>query len=386
LKQKKRNDLRIIIFVVITLVLVLIILLGILNVAKKTIETDEDINVSIDKEPNSIKEIIEKHESIYIKEEGISVLSIYVNFKYDLYDEKGNSNKRFFDRIVDEIAEFRKASFNLIDEKKNIRIEVRFNVEGNYTVKINEEEDYYEKIYGDAYVELQETKRAEEQPMTVEAIELNNLIQRGMYFAGAKLGDKIDLSEGYSLYKDGTIKTRNEKGMVKNIIFLEGYKEKVVLDVLVETPLEKINEIYKKVAFGSVRDGYLGYINNYIYIFFYEDEISAYGYSYRENPVFERNLEEYLNDEDLSKFAESVRLNWMSFYDTYEYDEEQQNLYITIPILGVEINIENNNPKGIILYSNYYFTDKTRRYIKDGFITVNIEDYIHVIEKERRGI
>ncbi len=53
---------------------------------------------------------------------------------------------------------------------------------------------------------------------------------------------------------------------------------------------------------------------------------------------------------------------------------------------GFEIDIEDNNPKGIILYSNYYFTEKTEKYVEDGLITLREkQDSVEKIEKERRA-
>ena len=52
---------------------------------------------------------------------------------------------------------------------------------------------------------------------------------------------------------------------------------------------------------------------------------------------------------------------------------------------GYEINIEENNSKGVILYSNYYLTDTTRELIlKDKITFKSKENAVDKIEKERR--
>jgi phage-related protein len=72
-------------------------------------------------------------------------------------------------------------------------------------------------------------------------------------------------------------------------------------------------------------------------------------------------------------------------YDEYEYDEEAKNLHISYPYIGVDINIKNNDSTGITLYSNYYFTDKTKRFIAEGKITLDSKtDAIYVSELNRR--
>jgi len=374
------------IIILILLLMILIVLITVVNFLTKEQETNGGLSITnTEKTPTTIKEVIEKSESVYIKETGDIVLNIYVDFKYDLYDKNGESNKIFFDQIIDNIIELRQENFCLIDEEKDINIQVIFSSNGTCTIKINGEEDYYRKINGDTYFKLQEASRPEEEKMTVQSMELSDIINGGMGYTRAGLGEGTDLNNGYTLYKNATIKTRNDKGIAKNIVFLSGYEPPVIKDIKVGTPLKEINETYKQVAFGSIRDGYLGYILEDVYIFFYEDEISVYGYSYRQSVTFEEDLEEYLKNKDLEKFAESVIFNWSRLYDLYEYDDVRQNAYITVPLLGVKIDIRNNNPSGITLYSNYYFTEKTKRWVKDGLITVNPEDYIHIIEKDRRN-
>ena len=148
--------------------------------------------------------------------------------------------------------------------------------------------------------------------------------------------------------------------------------------------LDEVYNINPDNSFGSVSDGYLGYKEADYYLFFYDDEVSVYSYAYRYNDIFEEALEKYLDDKNLEEFVNKLVKAWKA-YDYYEYNPETQDAYILYSNRGIEINIKNNNPEGITLYSNYYFTDVTRKYVKDGLITFKYnEDLIDKTEKQRR--
>ena len=149
--------------------------------------------------------------------------------------------------------------------------------------------------------------------------------------------------------------------------------------------LHEIAESEKNYDFVSVDKGYLGYRHNEFYLFFYEDEVSAYTYSYKRNTVFEDYLKEYIETKDLDRFVKNLSIDWLA-YDSFEYDEETQCAHILYSTRGVEIDIKDNNPKGITLYNNYYLTELTKKYVKNGYISLNpYEDLVEKTEIERRN-
>lgn len=200
------------------------------------------------------------------------------------------------------------------------------------------------------------------------------------------LDEGIELDNGYISYNDGTIEIRKTlTNIVRNIIFTNKYDGDVVKNVNLKTSLKEILELYPENSFGSLEKDYLGYLSNDFYYFFYDDEISVYGYTYKEDEKFEKILEKYLEDKDLDKFVSSIKAS-LRYYDYLEYDPDIKKAHIMFSNRGFEIDIEDNNPKGIILYSNYYFTDKTKKYVEDGIITLREkEDSVEKIEKERRA-
>ena len=149
--------------------------------------------------------------------------------------------------------------------------------------------------------------------------------------------------------------------------------------------VEKVFELEPDIDFGSVSQGYLGYRQLDYYLFFYNDEVSIYTYSYKKNTKFEELLQEYLKTKDLGKFVKLLSKKWMA-YDYLEYDEEKQNARIMYSTRGVDINIENNEPKGITFYSNYYLTDYITSLVKTGVVSFEPdEDLVQKYEFERRN-
>lgn len=201
-----------------------------------------------------------------------------------------------------------------------------------------------------------------------------------------ELGEGKELRNGYVSYKDDSIQLRTTLiKTVRNIIFTNKYtEEEIVKGVTTKTSLKEIKELYPNNNFGGIDKDYLGYITDDFYYFFYDDEISVYGLTYREDTKFEEILTKYLEDKDLEKFVNSIK-STLRYYDYLEYDPEIKKAHIMFSSRGYEINIEENNPKGIILYNNYYFTDTTSKYVEDGLITLNEhENLVEKIEKERR--
>lgn len=217
---------------------------------------------------------------------------------------------------------------------------------------------------------------------------LSALRVRGMNTSiiSSELGEGKELRNGYISYKDDSIQLRTTLiKTVRNIIFTNKYDEdEIVKGVTTKTKLKDIKELYPNNNFGGLDKDYLGYITNDFYYFFYDDEISVYGLTYREDNEFEKILTKYLDDRDLDSFVNSIKTT-IRYYDYLEYDPEIKKAHIMVSNRGYEIDIEGNDPKGIILYNNYYFTDTTRDYVKRGLITLNqYDDLVEKIEKERR--
>ncbi len=376
----------IIMIAIILLLFLLFLLIYSLALLNKEQELNNSITANIVSEPKTTQDVIERYNGKYVKEEN---KKIYVIFSKDLFDENGESNENYFNNIIRDLKPFYKnQSFEIIDEEKDININVKYNENEDYAVTINNIENFFKMINGKSYVEVERTHITDDSSIIVTNSYLNKLLMNSMYLSEIKeeLGEGKELKDGYTSYQNGTIKIRTvPTKAVRNIIFSEDYEGNITSKINSRMSLTEINNINSKNAFGSIQDGYLGYKEGNFYLFFYNDEISVYSYSYKYNKDFEELLSQYIETKDLDTFVNKLINKW-KVYDYYEYDEKEKNAYILYSNRGIEINIKNNDSKGITLYNNYYFTDKTKEYVKNGLITLDSKnDLLDKMEKERRN-
>ena len=363
-------------------------LLIVLQYYLKKQDANSNNNVSFVTEetsPQTIEDVIKKYESEFIKQDGNT---IYVIFAKDLYDENGNSNKDFFYNLANDLTIFFPLeNFEVIDEEKKIDLMAEFNTEtDSHIILINNLENFYEQSDGNSYTKVEKSEIVKPSAIYVQNGYLERLVSNQMFLSSIKeyLDEGKESENGYISYENGTIKLKlAPNDSVMNIIFSEDYGYSILTDVESDTPLTKIYELHNDNTFGSLSDGYLGYRSNNLYYFFYGDETSVYGYSYRRNDTFEKLLEEYLNNKDLDKFITELSEKMLS-YDVLEYDKDIKKATMIFPTRGIEIKIEDNNPKGITLYSNYYFTDMTKEMVKNGKISYSTDDLVEKYEIQRR--
>lgn len=359
---------------------------------KKLLENKQDLENSVYDNSatySNMKSLLEDYGCVFVKEVKSPTEAIYLYFGKNLYNDDGTNNKDYFESLINACSKKLSVTrFYLYDSKKDIQIEINCDLEkGELSYKINNQSNYFDKLDGDLYVEVEKnTEIAKYQAIPSTYNILLKLVENNMFISsdfGNLEGRTAD--NRYNYYLNKTIKARVSAGRVRNIVFLSSFEENVLHDIKVGTDLNDIKNEYSDNAFGSIAEGMLGYRTKDLYLFIYEDEISAYGYSYYEHTKFETYLSEYIQNRNLELFANQVTSLWQS-YEAYEYDKDNGKLYLAYPAIGVIINIENNNPMGIKLYSNYYFTATTKRYITEGKITlVSTEDALYNLEKERRA-
>lgn len=334
----------------------------------------------------TLENILKKHNTEYISDE---LNKVYVIFGEDLYSKDGRSNEQYFVDIVEDIEQFyEKSTFRIVDEEKNIEILASYNYEkDDYEIIFNGIDDFYKKTNGRNYVEVDEVSIIEPSVLFISNGYLERLVLKSMYFSAIQdyLTESIELDDGYISYPEERLKVKLAPNKtVQNIVFFKEYDGKILSNIDMTMSLEEIYELHPDNSSGSVNEGYLGYRNGDLYYFFYKDEVSVYGYSYSKNENFEKILSNYIEDKDLDNFVENLKSK-LKVYDEFEYDPEIKRLYMTFPTRGIEIDIWDNNPKGITLYSNYYFTNTTKKLVKDGIIDLNSkEDLVLKYEKNRR--
>lgn len=388
-KNKKANF---IIILSIVLLLMLAVIMQILIISLKNKEQPKN-NISIDNgttkdaEVKTVKEIIENAGSKYINmNEGISI-KIYVDFKYNLYDENGKSKKGYFYDIIEQIVELKKEDFYLIDEGKNIEIFVVYNKENaKYKVTINQLENFYDETDGNTYVDLSKTEIVHQNAFGINNQIYTSLQLKGMYYANTVIvtGQKEKLPNGYYIYPEEHIKAKLAGGKVLNLLFDSDYEGEIAPNVYVKTKLKDVEIKYPKPGFGSSQEGFLGYRSSKDYVFLYEDEVSIYPYQYKENEYFDKYLSDYCSTGDLDKLVSDFTTEWSSYFE-FDYDAESQNLKLVFPTRGIAMDIKNNDSKGITIYNNYYLTDTVKELIKNNKISINPdEDLLFITEQNRR--
>lgn len=374
------------IIILVSIVLFFCVLCFLIYMLRELTIEENLANISQNNDSETVQSVIEKFDSKLIKEEDNI---IYIEFAKDLFDESGNSNEEYFNKLIDKMKIFySKSNFTLIDNKKHIEIVAEFIEGDNYSIKINGEEGYFEKIKGENYAKATNVTIGYKSIIFTINSYLKALQVTGMNprFIKSGLDEGIELDNGYVSYNDDTIQIKTSLiKTIRNIIFTNKYtEEEIIKGVTTKTPLKEIEKLYPDYNFGGIREDYLGYITEYFYYFFYDDEVSVYGLTYREDDKFEEILIQYLEDKDLDKFVNSIE-SILRYYDYLEYDPEIKKAHIMCSSRGYEIDIEENDPKGIILYNNYYFTDTTRELIRQGKISVNEDvNLVDKIEKDRR--
>ena len=394
MKSRSGNPNFIILIIIGLLFLLLLIMATMLQILGDAENTNNSVNITVStntakpsKNKKNAQDVIEAYGSKYIKLEKNIFIKNYVNFKYDLFDENGKSRKQYFYDMIEEIVEIEKESFYLIDNEKNIEIFVVYDKnKQTYSVRINNEEDYYEKTNGEIYADLQKSEVAKISDFSLSNNLLLRLTGNNMYYDGTELSsqDRVELENGYFSYNDGAMLARLKSGRVLNILFNEKYEQLIALDTYVNTSLEKVKEKYSNLAFGSISDGYLGYRTDDAYIFLYEDEVSVYGHQYSANTYFDTYLKDYCETGNLEKLYKDFTTDWTNYFEN-EYNPENQSLKISFPTRGIEIDIQNNDSTGIKIYNNYFLTETVEELIKANKITLIADkDLVHITEQARR--
>ena len=383
----KESQKKLVILGIIIAILLLIFLLiwFYIQYLKMKDEVDSQVAASSVIPETTTSDIFDDNNVKVYREEGNK---IYVDFEKDLFEEDGSSNQEYFEKVIDELNELKpRSDYYLVDEEREINIHVIARSNGTYSYEINDLSEYYDRVDGEVYSKVSDSKiKRSESNFVFENTFLFNLIARSPYLSSIeeKLGEGRDLENGYKSYQDGAILIRTSPvKAVRNIIFTSLYDGDITGEVKVGTPLEKIKEVYPGYSFGGLSEGYLGYITEHYYYFFYPNEVSVYTFTYKENSKFENILKKYIDSGDLNTFVSRISASY-SVYDSLEYDEGMQDADILFSNRGIGIKIRENDSKGITLYRNYYFSEYTRNLVKEGKVSYSEEDLVDICEKERR--
>lgn len=368
------------------LLFLMITLLKVIEENEEVLNNPNDTEIIEEKELTK-KDIVEKYNSKYITE-GVDYIEVVLS--KGLFNEDGSSNQSFIEDLMNDLIPFYTPSdFYIVDEEKEIEVYARYNEESEgYEFVINKIEEFYSKVDGESYVKVDDTRIVYGNLFATDNYLLDKLQMYDFYFSkiSENLDEGVELDNGYTSYQNGEILIKNAPtGAVKNMILTKDYSDKITTKIHSDMSLKEVIEAEPAYGFGGLNDGYVGYRHRAYYLFFYDDEISIYTYSYKKNSTFEELLKMYLEDKDLEMFVKRLSKKFMA-YDYLEYDKDIQSAKIRYSTRGVDINIKNNDPKGITFYNNYYFTDYTKSLVKSGIVSFEPDkDFVEMVEIERRN-
>lgn len=381
MKKKTKNSKKkyIIIIAIILIILTAIIVAIIRKTNKKEFTTMEDFT--------SIKEVIEYLGCTYIKEKKSSDknydIDAYVKFKVDLYDEDGNSEENFYNRLITMIATVTKyKNVRIFDEEKNITIEIQCDTENGQMERylINGVEYYFFKE--DSKRNLENIKEEKEIDLNIKSNELNEAINNDWITRDVNFGSKDSEFENYDIYFDEGIEVRNTYRKIFNVIFTEKYGKEVIEGIKVGDSIEDVKKKLGEPLFSSDGDSVIGYKSKEIYIFFEKDEISVYRVE-NEDKTNDINkiISNYMNDQNMNNLITEILDKWED-YDTYVANDEEFSLIYTLR--GLEIKINGLDSDGIYLYSNYKYDESDKeKFSNSEDIMFKTENLIEKTENTR---
>ena len=380
-QNKKNYKKRIIVLFV--MIFILLLALGILGILEKR-NNEKNIEIPYEK-ISTIKEVIEYYKSIYIFEEKSTeksiYLDVYVEFLKPLYEDNEKSNEKYFNELLKDCAKvLRYRSFNLIDKKNEINIKVICNNGKIKTVIINGIEDYF--IYTDSQISMKNYKEIETIPIEVNSEILQNCINnnwnKDVYF-----GERDSIYDEYYIYFDEGIKVRIIKGKIYNIVFTKSYNKTVVNNCFPGIDFDYVKTVLGTPTFENEEKNIVGYKGEKFYVFFTDDEISIYRNSTIEADDFFKLADEFISQKiDLLEFMNELTYIWP---DYSEYTYNNTSIYISYPLKGVEITLNNGDINGILVYNNIKSSlSKITRYLENtNFVSKLQIDLVFEAEKCR---
>lgn len=379
-KQKRA----IIITVIAILLLLILFIAAIIATISRDFHTNNNIDVSTGF--SSIKQIVEYHESKYIKDyydkyESFST-KIEVEFKYKLYDGD-ESNEKFFNSVINDIAKFiNYTNFEIIDSKNDIKIQVTCSNRKIQTIIINDIEDYF--IHMNSQIELAKYEEIKTVSMQASASVLQNLISNS-WQSDIDFGSRDEVFKNYFIYFDEGIEYKKIGSTVYNIVFTSNYNDYVV-DYI--TPTASIASVKATLGTPSFEDkdlNIIGYKGNDFYAFFSGNDISIYKKISSDYTEFWKLVDRFLDEDSNLEFKEFMNELTYIWKDYSEYEYNSDYMFISYPNKGIDVKMNYDGISGIIVYNNISENlNKVRRYLEHSEFISNLKlDDVFEAEKRR---
>ena len=378
-KDHNNKNYRIILIVIFVMVFILFISKIALNKLENELEQSE---ISYDN-LSTMKEVVEYHKSKYISEnfsedDGI-YLDVFVKFKVPLYQDD-ISNEEYYNILLEDAAKIiYYRSFNMIDKEQDINVKVICENGKIKRIIINDMEDYF--IYHDSQISMKNYVEIENTEFTIASELLNMCINNDWRTENIYFGERESIFDEYYIYFDEGIKVRTINGKIYNIIFTKKYNGNVINNIFPGLELRNIKSSLGKPTFEN--ENVIGYKGDKCYVFFTDTEISVYRNSYVETDEFFNLADEFIeNNIDFLEFMNQLTYIWP---DYSEYNYNSTSVFISYPLKGIEIALNNGDINGILVYNNNKSTmSKIRRYLENTNFVGRLQvDSVFEAEKRR---
>ena len=375
--------------IVLTIIAILILILMFLFVSiifiNKSNKINKDVDISIGYK--SIQEIVEANGCKYKKDSFLEdreyPVEVELSFKYDLYTNE-ESNEEFFMKIINEITKFvRFVNVKMIDQEKDITIEIVCTNGKIDNIIINGIEDYF--IYMDSKINI--SKYSEIKTVSIEpTAEVLKILNENFWSSNIDCGTRDSIFQNYFIFFDEGIKYRKIGSNIYNFIFTQKYIGDVINNV---SASESINSVRAKLGEPSFEDkelGIIGYKGNEFYAFFTGTEVSIYrraSYDYSDFWNLVNNFVEEESNVSFKEFMNELTYIWPD-YSEYNYDSEY--MFISYPNKGIDVKFNYDNESGIVIYNNISENlNKVKRYLENTEFLSKLQ-IDNVFEAEKRRV
>lgn len=382
-KTIKNDNKRLVLIIIIILLIIILSIINKIFDGKKVDDrkNSDDVADLYNLSFNSVEEILKYYNCNFIKEEKSKekgfAKDIYLVFKSSPY-QNGKNNQLEYELIMNQIAKVLNANFRLIDENKNLIIEVQRisneNQDYAFSYKINGEYDYFSKQ--ESMMKLKNYKEDLFTNFIISSSILSDVVGNSWKKDSVNFGSLDSEYNRYKIYFDEGIEVRNLNKKIYNIVFTKKYSEDVINGIKVGTDFNEIVNILGKPTFGEINGEYIGYKGEKIYVFFTNSKIYIFenidDVNYKK---FSEVLKKYVDKEiNLKTFMNELTYIWDD-YEEYKYSEN--NIYINYPYQGVRISMDKETTLGIEIYSNFKHIEEVEDLITNGKITSKLDKNLY---------
>lgn len=384
IRYKSQNNKNYTKILIVLLVLTFILLLGLL-ITLFTIQSQSKPEKNSYDSLTTLEEVIEYHKSKYISEEASKLSGfykdVYLRFVIPLYEENDESNEEYYNKLIEDCAKIiYYRNFRLIDEERDITIEIYCDGSKIDKIIINGMEDYF--IYMDSQISMKEYKEIPTTNFSIESDILQRCIDNN-WADTTYLGERESIFNSYYIYFDEGIRARFIDGKIYNIIFTKNYQGNIINNFFPGIDKNSVEAKLGEATFEDEEIGVFGYKGENIYVFFTENEISVYRNTNIDSDDFFKLADKFLAEElDLLGFMNELTYLWPDYSD-YKYTST--SVFLSYPLKGIEITINNGDINGILVYNNNRSSlSKINRYLEDTNFVGKLQiDLVYEAEKRR---